>query len=40
MSVMLPVVPASELAIQTEDERWLVHRVWGINAVGVIAGTA
>ena len=40
MTLMFPVVPASELAIQTEDERWLVRPVWGINAVGMIAGSA
>lgn len=37
---MLPAVSASELAIQTDDERWLVRPVWGINAVGMIAGSA
>lgn len=37
---MFPAVQAGELAIQTEDERWLVRPVWGVNAVGMIAGSA
>lgn len=37
---MLPVVPAYKLAIQTDDARWLVRPVWGLGAVGMIAGSA
>jgi len=36
----LPAVPAHELEIQTDDARWLVRPVWGLGAVGMIAGSA
>jgi len=35
----LPAVPASQLEIQTDEERWLVRSVWGRGAVGMIGGT-
>jgi len=40
VSQTLPAVPAHELAIQTDDERWLIRSVWGLSAVGMIAGSA
>lgn len=40
MTTTLPAVPAHELLIQTDDERWLVRPVWGLGAVGMIAGSA
>jgi hypothetical protein len=35
----LPVVPAFQLDIQTDEERWLIRSIWGKGAVGMIGGT-
>ena len=34
----LPVSRAGELAVQGEDERWLIRSLWGYGAVGIIGG--
>lgn len=34
----LPVVPAFQLDIQTDEERWLIRSIWGKGAVGMIGG--
>lgn len=40
MTTTLLTVPAHELGIQADDARWLVRPVWGLGAVGMIAGSA
>ena len=34
----LPVSRVGELAVQREDERWLIDSLWGYGAVGIIGG--
>jgi hypothetical protein len=34
----LPVCQAAELAVQAEQERWLIRSLWGCAAVGIIGG--